>query len=159
MYNTHVCIAVYMVRCPVHASEGQLEGKDVGWNVSSCHQDYKQSPPEERGFLRGCPKMGTEPESVYAQKETMQDVLARCLKNTDPSMYIDQYTCILVKRYSTFFEQYSLEGKYSRHIVQYVHVFITNNRCPFLCLSCVPIITGVYFSQVKNKPWIPWVYT
>jgi hypothetical protein len=54
--------------------------------------------------------MGTEPESVYAQKETMQDVLARCLKKTDPSMYIDQNTCILVKRYSTFFEQYSLEG-------------------------------------------------
>jgi hypothetical protein len=29
----------------------------------------------------------------------------------------------------------------------------------FSCTSCVSIVTGVYFSQVKNKPWIPWVYT
>jgi hypothetical protein len=29
------------------------------------------------------PGMGTEPESVYGQKRTMKDVLARCLKKTE----------------------------------------------------------------------------
>ncbi len=75
-------------------------------------------------------------------------------------MYIDQYTCILVKRYSTFFEQYSLESQHSRYTLFNMYMYLSPTiAVRFLCSSCVRIITGVYFSQVKNKPWIPWVYT
>ncbi len=37
--------------------------------------------------------MGTEPESLDAQKGTMKDVFARCA-----SMYIAQNVCIIIKR-------------------------------------------------------------
>jgi hypothetical protein len=38
----------------------------------------------------GLPEMGTEPESVDAQKGTMKDVFARCLKKKKAPVYIAQ---------------------------------------------------------------------
>ncbi len=44
--------------------------------------------------------MGTEPESVDAQKGTMKDVLVRCLKKNEAHVctYITQNMCDIVKR-------------------------------------------------------------
>jgi hypothetical protein len=42
--------------------------------------------------------MGTEPESVYAQKGTMKDVLARCLKKTEAQVCTLFFTCALFQR-------------------------------------------------------------
>jgi hypothetical protein len=86
-------------------------------------------------------RMGAELSSVYARKGTMRDVLARCLKKT----YVQ--VCILSSVYVLFCNEHSRSC--------YIH---TSNCCLLLCTSCVCVITGVYFSQVKNKPWIPWVY-
>ncbi len=36
--------------------------------------------------------MGTEPESVYGQKGTMQDVLVRCLKKTEAQVRTVRYS-------------------------------------------------------------------
>ncbi len=42
----------------------------------------------------------------------------------------------------------------------YIRTFFTiiNHRPLHVRVFCDCIITGVYFSQIKNKPWIPWVY-
>ncbi len=92
-------------------------------------------------------RMGAELSSLYAQKGTMKDVLARCLKKPMFNyihylvyMYysVMQHSCSCYIR--TFYDQQSLSS--------------------FLYMLCtVCVITGVYFSPVKNKPWIPWVYT
>ncbi len=47
--------------------------------MSSCHKDYKQPPPDGVASDAG-PRLGTKPESVDAQKGTMLDIFARCLK-------------------------------------------------------------------------------
>jgi hypothetical protein len=73
--------------------------------------------------------MGTEPESVYAQKGTMQDVLVRSLKKTEAQVCISS-----------------------------IHVYhldkIHNHVTYVLAMTNVHFhtIKGVYFSQVKNKP-------
>ncbi len=87
-------------------------------------------------------KKGPEPGSVYTQKGAIKDVLARCLKKTDgqvctlTSVYIlfcnCRYSCLCYILYIPFFDQHLL----SLYMYKFVAV----------------IITGVYFSQVKNKP-------
>jgi hypothetical protein len=55
-------------------------------------------------------------------------------EDRSPSMYNDQYMCVLVKRYSTFFSQNMLSGipTFKIYIFKYVHEIIANSRCPFL---------------------------
>jgi hypothetical protein len=79
--------------------------------------------------------MGTEPESVYAQKGTMQDVLARCLKKTEAQVCtkINIFVC-LQKDIQPSFSQNMLIGKltFKIYIAQYVHEIIANSCCLFL---------------------------
>ncbi len=92
--------------------------------------------------------MGAGPGSVCGQKGTMKDVFARCLKRTD----VQVCTLTLCIYRSVIAISTSLLHMYLS--------FTINNYLPLACTSfCDCIITGVYFSQVKNKPWIPWVYT
>ncbi len=42
-------------------------------------EDYKQPPPDGVASDAG-PKLGTKPEPIDAQKGSMMDVFARCLK-------------------------------------------------------------------------------
>jgi hypothetical protein len=99
----------------------------------------------------GAPKWNRAGVSICPERDHAGRARKVPQEDRSPSMYIDQYTCILVKRYSTFFWAI-LTGKpiFKIHTVQYVHVFITNKRCAFfLCLSCVHIITDVYFRRLK----------
>jgi hypothetical protein len=90
--------------------------------------------------------MGVESGSVCGQKGTMKDIFARCLKRADVQV------CTLIV-YTLFYNANS-------SLATYVPFFTANNHCPLACTRfCDYIITGVYFSQVENKPWIPWVYT
>ncbi len=84
--------------------------------------------------------------SVYAQKGTMKDVLVRCLNKTDVQ------ECTLSSVYILFCNATST-------LLLHTYLLWPTIIVLFSCRSCVCIITGVYFSQVKNKPLIPWVYT
>ncbi len=80
------------------------------------------------------------PWSTYSQG------LARCLKKTDVQV------CTLSSVYVLF-----CNATFTLLLHTYVPSVTSSHLLP--CTSCVCVITGVYFSQVKNKPWIPWVYT
>jgi hypothetical protein len=91
-------------------------------------------------------RMGAELSSVYGQKWTMKDVLARCLEKTDVQVCTLSNVYILLRNatFALLLHTYLL----------WLTIIVSSP-----CTNCVCIITGVYFSQVKNKPWIPWVYT
>ncbi len=91
-------------------------------------------------------RMGAEPGSEYGQKGTMKDVHARCLKKTDVQV------CTLSNVHILFRNETS--ALWLPMYLLWPTIIVSSPRT-----SCVCIITGVYFSQVKNKPWIPWVYT
>jgi hypothetical protein len=63
----------------MYVAEEVSEGKDVGRNLSSCHYNYKQPPPDGVASDVGS-RLGTKPQSVDAQKGTMLDIFVRCLK-------------------------------------------------------------------------------
>jgi hypothetical protein len=86
--------------------------------------------------------MGTEPESVYAQKGTMKDVLARFLKKTK-----DQVYCLK--------QVYCCDGIFKMYIVHCTYMITPPPTLLIVVpihISCKCIIKGVYFSQVKSKP-------
>jgi hypothetical protein len=84
---------------------------------------------------------GPEPSSVYPQKGAMKDVLARCLKITDvqvctlTSVYIYCSVTAYIHALATYVPSYD-QQLLSLYVYKFVNV----------------LITGVYFSQVKNKP-------
>jgi hypothetical protein len=82
-----------------------------------------------------------------------------------PNMCIAQNVCIIVKRNFNLIA--SIAGKPTseiyiilRYWCVYVY-FLIPAKSPFLSpmYKTCHTITGAYFSQVKNKQWIPWVYT
>ncbi len=77
--------------------------------------------------------MGTKTESVHAQKGTMQDVIARCLKKTEAQVCTKINRSMLAKKYSTFLLLNMLIGKptFKINIVRDVHGIIVNSYCPF----------------------------
>jgi hypothetical protein len=94
-------------------------------------------------------KKGPERGSVYTPNEAMKDILARCHKKTDVQvctltiMHCCPVTVNIraIATYATF-----LQSAISISTVcMYKNVTVT--------------LTDVYFSQVKNEPWHPWVYT
>ncbi len=106
--------------------------------MSSCHLDYKQPPPDKRGFQRGLLEMGTEPESVDAQKGTMKDVLARCLKKDEAQVCTLLKMCALSLRGISTLLQALLEDQHSRlRYLIYVHVLLIPTMLPPLCTDCI----------------------
>jgi hypothetical protein len=77
-------------------------------------------------------RMGAEPGSVYGQKGTMKDVLARCLKKADVQVCTLTSVCIC-----------SVIAIFT--LLLHTYLLMTNNCCPLMCTSCDCIITGVYF--------------
>jgi hypothetical protein len=78
----------------------------------------------------------------------MKDVLARCHKKTDVQV------CTLTIVY------YCLTTVNIHAIATYATFLwsaISNCACTYKSVAVT--LTGVYFLQVKNKPWHPWVYT
>jgi hypothetical protein len=92
--------------------------------------------------------LGAGPGSVCGQKGTMKDVFARCLKRADVQV------CTLTFVYLLF-----RSSNIHALLHSYLSFMINNYRPLHVLVFCDCIITSVYFSQVKNKPWIPWVYT
>jgi hypothetical protein len=91
-------------------------------------------------------KMGAGPSSVYTQKGTMKDVLARCLKKT-------------VVQICTFTSVYILFCNANIALLLLTYLLMTNSHCLFPVYKLCLYKADVYFSQVKNKPWYPWIYT
>jgi hypothetical protein len=100
--------------------------------------------------------MGTEPESVYAQKGTIKDVLARYLKKTEAQVctlfdicallqrdVLDPDTSVLARKLT--FKMYAVHCTY-----MYTPPPITVNYCLFFHIQVLSV-SGVYFLQVKNK--------
>jgi hypothetical protein len=75
-------------------------------------------------------RMGAGPSSVYTQKGTMKDVLARCLKKTDVQV------CTLTSVYILFCNANNCA------LATYLPSY-DQQSFSFLCTSCVCIITGV----------------
>ncbi len=64
--------------------------------------------------------------------------------------------------FQTLLQVYLLEDQHSRCTLS--DVCTCTFSLPIIVISfsrtsCVCILAGVYFSRVKNKPWISWVYT
>jgi hypothetical protein len=87
-------------------------------------------------------KKGPELGSVYTQNKAMKDVLARCHKKTD----VQVYTSISVLYI------YCPVTANIRAIATYVPSYDQRLLSLCMCKIVAVIITGVYFSQVKNKP-------
>ncbi len=72
--------------------------------------------------------------------------------------YNVMFTCTLLRSHPE--SKMTLGGISTLLLHTYLFYFTINNCRPLACTSfCDCIITGVYFSQDKNKPWVPWVYT
>ncbi len=82
-------------------------------------------------------RMGTELSSVYAQQGTMKDVLARCLKKT--SVQVCTLSCV-----------YILFCNATLMLLLHTYLLWPTTIVSPSCTSCVYIITGIYFLQVKN---------
>ncbi len=93
--------------------------------------------------------MGAGPGSICGQKGTMKDVFARCLKR------VDVHVCTLTIVYINC----SAIAKSTPYYICTFLLLRSTILVPCMYMICDCIITGVYFSQVKSKPWIPWVYT
>ncbi len=115
------------------------------------------------------PQFGTEPESVDAQKGTVKDIFTRCLKKNVAQVCTLLKSCAYHKEefklYCQPYYKYRWKTNIQDHSGYVVDIYV-NLLIPasilflsFPMYKVCRVITGVYFLQVKNKPWIPWVYT
>jgi hypothetical protein len=95
-------------------------------------------------------RMGAGPCSVCGQKGTMKDVFARCLKR------VNVQVCTLTSVYSIYFSvTVNIHA-----LATYIPFFLRSTIVVFLMYKFLWLYYNrCIFSQVKNKPWIPWVYT
>ncbi len=91
-------------------------------------------------------KKGPEPGSVRAQSEAMKDVLARCHEKAAA-----QVSTLIIMHY------YPITININA-MIACASFWYWQPDLASLCTSNV-ILMGVYFSQVKKKPWHPWVHT
>jgi hypothetical protein len=103
------------------------------------------------------PQMGTEQESVVAQKGTMKDIFARCLKKNVAQVCTVLKSCACRKEEFQLYTSLiaSIAGKPTSKITVVMLLLYHTSKHPLLSFPMYKIrriITGVYFSQVKNKP-------
>ncbi len=53
----------------------------------------------------------------------------------------------------------SMYSNYYAFVILLCHVFTYHVTISCIQGICFVILIGVYFSQVKNRPWLPWVYS
>ncbi len=157
-----MCVCIIILKSDIQfASKGQLEGKDIGEMWAAVIKTVNNLLQRSMVSSVGAPKWGQSRCQYTPRREPCRMCSRGASRRPNPKyVQLSIYVCF-VKRYSTFFLQTMLIEKpaFKIYIVWYVHEIIANSSCPVSCTNCVHIITGVYFSQVKNKPWIPWVYT
>ncbi len=104
--------------------------------------------------------MGTKLESVDAQKGTMKYIFTRCLKKNKAQVCTLLKLCAFVKRNLILLPTLlqNVAGKPTSKIavaMLLMHTRILTSKHPllyFLVYKICHTITGVYSSQVKNKP-------
>ncbi len=158
MYNMCAWVAVYIVRCSVYASKGQLEGKDVGWNV--VIKTINNLLWRSVASSVGAPKWGQSRSQYTPRKGPCRTCSRGASRRPKPKNVHDQFTCIHVKRYLTFFFKHT----HWKTNIQDIHC--SKCTCTYHLRLPSVLVHKLYsynnrclFSQVKNKPWIPWVYT
>ncbi len=108
----------------------------------------------------GAPKWGQSRSQYMPRKGPCRTCSRGASRRPKPKYVQCSIHVHYVKRYPNPFQAYSLENQHSRYTLFNMYMYLSPTiTVYFSCKSCVCIITGVYFSQVKNKPWIPWVYT
>jgi hypothetical protein len=81
-----------------------------------------------------------------------------------PSMYIAQNVHCRKEEFQLYYKycwKTNIQDLHCLHCWCVYVYFLMPAKSPlfFSRIQTCPTITGVYFSQVKNKQWIPWVYT
>jgi hypothetical protein len=146
-------------------SEGKMLGKMWAAVIRNINNLLRTA-----AWLRTQPQLGKKKESVDAQKGTMLDIFARCLKKEMAQV------CTLsssVEHERGTFDQYHLYYCIAYQWVtsqetQCLHCNITVNNWmrnnllnPFPCIyvqrNCPCYNRCLFFRRVENKPWIPWV--
>ncbi len=118
-----------------------------------------------RGFGRG--PIG---ESVDAQKGTMLDIFERCLKK-EITKYVHCQVVSSMREelltnitFTIAYQWVTSQETQRLHCKVTVNHWMRNNLLnPFPCIyvhrNCPCYNRCSFFCRVKNKPWIPWVYT
>ncbi len=93
----------------------------------------------EEGLARG---------SVWSKDKTMTGVLARCSKKIAAQVCIKYMRCNMCQK-----------RKENWNIMCHLHIlpmlYSSTHGCSLSVVTLVLLL--VYFLQVKNKPWLPWV--
>jgi hypothetical protein len=137
MYNMSVCIAVYYNKIfAVRWWEAARREKTLGERWAAVIKTINSILWTSVAFNGRSPEWGQSRSQYMARRGPWRTYSRGASRRLNPKYVHSQYMHVVCNEIHNF--------------VTYVLVWP---------MSISLIIPGVYFSQVKNKPWIPWVYT